>query len=82
MVLLVQPQGARNLVKAVTTTEGRFQFEGVAPGDYALLAFDNGDQLEYANPEVLDPYLSGAAHISLQPHGTASINLTLSPIGR
>jgi hypothetical protein len=82
MVLLVQPQGARNLVKAVTTTEGRFQFEGVAPGDYALLAFDNGDQLEYANPEVLDPYLSGAAYISLQPHGTASINLTLSPIGR
>jgi hypothetical protein len=81
-VLLVQPHGPRNLVKAVTTMQGKFQFEGVAPGDYALLAFDQADQLEYANPEVLNPYLSGAAHISSQPHGTASINLTLSPINR
>ena len=81
-VLLVQPHGSRNLVKAVTTTEGKFQFDGVAPGDYVLLAFDQTDQLEYSNPEVLDPYLSGAAHISLQPHGTASINLTLSPGNR
>jgi hypothetical protein len=81
-VLLVQPHGARNLVKAVTTTEGKFQFDGVAPGDYTLLAFDQADQLEYANPDVLNPYLSGAAHISLQPHGTASINLILSPVNR
>lgn len=81
-VLLVQPHGVRNLVKEVTTTEGRFQFEGVAPGDYALLAFDQADQLECANQEVLNPYLSKAAHISVQPHGTTSINLTMSPINR
>jgi len=81
-VLLVQLHRVRNLVKALTTTQGRFQFQGVAPGDYALLAFDNVDQLEYANPDVLNPYLSAAAHISLQPRGMASINLTVSPISR
>ncbi len=81
-ILLVQQHGTRNLVKAVTTSNGRFQFAGVAPGNYALLAFDNVDQLEYANPDVLNPYLSAAAHISLEPRGTASVNLTLSPVSR
>jgi hypothetical protein len=81
-VLLVQPHGPRNVVKATTATQGKFQFQGVAPGDYAVLAFDGIDKLEYGNPEVLNPYLSKAAHISLQPHGTASVNLTLSPMSR
>jgi hypothetical protein len=81
-VLLVQPRSHRNLIKAVPAGQGRFQFQGVPPGDYSLLAFDHADQLEYADPEVLNPYLSGAVHISLQPHGTASVNLNLSPISR
>lgn len=81
-VLLVQPRSHRNLIKPVPAMQGRFQFQGVSPGDYSLLAFDHADQLEYANPEVLNPYLSRAVHISLQPHGTASVNLNLSPISR
>ena len=82
-VLLVQPRGARNVLKAaVTGPDGRFQFQGVAPGDYVMLAFDGVDQLEYQNPEVLSPYLSSAVRISLQPHGTASVNLNRSPISR
>ncbi len=81
-VLLVQQRSHRNLIKAVPAMQGTFQFQGVPPGDYSLLAFEHADQLEYANPEVLNPYLSGAVHISLQPHRTASVNLNLSPISR
>ena len=42
----------------------------LAPGDYAILALDEGERLEYDNPEVLNPYLSDAEHVSVQPHGT------------
>ena len=46
---------------------GNFRFEGLAPGEYSLIASDGLDKLEYMNPEVLNPYLSAAAHISSQP---------------
>jgi len=81
-VLLVQPRGTRNLIKVGGPFQGRFEIDGVTPGDYLLLAFDGLDRLEYENPEVLNPYLSKAQHISLQPHGIANVNLSLSPTGR
>jgi hypothetical protein len=81
IVLLIQPRGTRNLVKVGPAFQGKFQFDGVAPGDYLLLAVDGVERLEYENPEVLDPYLSKAEHISLQPHGMANLNLSLSLTG-
>jgi hypothetical protein len=61
--------------------QGKFEIDGVAPGDYFLLAFDGWDRLDYEDPEVL-PHVSKAEHISLQPHGLANVNLRLSPTGR
>jgi hypothetical protein len=81
-VLLVQPRGTRNLIKVGGAFQGKFEIDGVAPGDYLLLAFDAVDRLEYENPEVLNPYLSKAERISLQPHGIANVNFGLSPTGR
>ena len=81
-VLLVQARGTRNLIKVGGGFQGKFQIDGVAPGDYFLLAFDGVDRLEYENPEALNQYLSRAQHISLQPHGIANVNLTLSPTER
>jgi hypothetical protein len=81
-VLLVQPRGPRNLIKVGGAFQGKFEIDGVAPGDYLLLAFDQVDRLEYENPEVLNQYLSKAQHISLQPHGIANVNLSLSPTER
>jgi hypothetical protein len=51
-VLLVQQNGRRNLVKTTLAAERKFEFQSVGPGDYMLLALDQADQLEYANPEV------------------------------
>ncbi len=82
IVLLVQPHGTRNLIRVGGASQGKFEIDGVAPGDYLLLAFDASDRLNYEDPEVLNPYLSKAEHISLQPHGVANVNLSLSSIER
>jgi hypothetical protein len=82
IVLLVQSRGTKNLIKVGRASQGKFELDGVAPGDYLLLAFDPIDSLDYENPDVLNPYLSKAEHISVQPHGTANVNLSLSPTGR
>jgi hypothetical protein len=81
-ILLVQPHGHRNLIKVAAVVQSKFQFSGVPPGEYSLLAIDHTDQLEYADPEVLSPYLSDAVHITLQAHATASVNLSLSHLGK
>jgi hypothetical protein len=81
-VLLVQPRGTRNLIKVGGAFQGKFEIDGITPGDYLLLAVDGVDRLEYENPEVLNPYLSKAEHVSLQPHGIANVNLSLSPTER
>jgi hypothetical protein len=81
-VLLVQPRGTRNLIKVDGAFGGKFEIDGVTPGDYLLLAFAGVDRLDYENTEVLNPYLSKAEHISVPPHGIANVNLTLSPTGR
>jgi len=81
-VLLVQPHGTRNLLKVGGASQGKFEIDGVAPGDYLLLAFDGLGRVDYEDPEVLNPYLSKAEHITLQPHGVANVNLSLAPTER
>jgi hypothetical protein len=67
-------EGARSIA---TTSNGEFVFQGLAPGDYNVLAFDHVDRLEYANPAVMDRYLSAAAHVSLVPGGNDNVTLGL-----
>jgi hypothetical protein len=81
-VLLVQEHENRHSVKTYQTGDGTFLFSNVAPGDYELLALDHGEQLEYGNPEVLNPYLSNAQHISVQPRGSANVTVNLTSTGR
>jgi hypothetical protein len=82
LVLLVQPRGVRNFVRAATVLEGTFSIEGVPPGHYAILALDGAAGLEYANPQVLEPYLSEAEPISVPARGTVTVNLGITAVGR
>jgi hypothetical protein len=82
LVLLVQPHGKRSFVRAAAVIEGTFSMEGVAPGDYAILALEGADGLEYADPEVLEPYLSEAEPISVPARGTVTVNLGITAVGR
>jgi len=64
------------------TMDRNFVLQGVAPGEYALLALDGGDRLEYANPEVLGPYLSNAEHVTVRAHGNVVASVGLTSAGK
>jgi hypothetical protein len=81
LVLLVQPHGTRNIIQ-VTRAQGNFVIRGIPPGDYSILALDGGDRLEYADPEILNPYLSDAEHVSVRPRATVNVNLGLTSVKR
>jgi Carboxypeptidase regulatory-like domain len=80
IVLLVQQHGSRNFIRSTIATQGNFTISGVPPGDYAIVALNDGDRLEYANPESLNPYLSDAEQISVRARGTAMVNLGLTAV--
>jgi hypothetical protein len=80
IVLLVQPHGSRNFIRSTIATQGNFTISGVPPGDYAIVALNDGDRLEYANPESLNPYLSDAEQISVRARGTTMVNLGLTAV--
>jgi hypothetical protein len=48
-----------------------------APGDYTVFAFDRLDDLEYAKPDVLLPYLPQAAHVRVDRGGGATVSVKL-----
>jgi phage gp45-like len=81
-VFVVQPRGKKNFVKIAPEEQGNFSISGLPPGDYAVVAIDHGDQIEYANPEVMNSYLSNAEHISVGPFGKATVHLNLVPRGK
>jgi hypothetical protein len=56
---------------------GSFQVQGLAPGRYDILAFDRLDGIEYRNREVLEAYLSHAAHVTLSADEQAKVTLDL-----
>ena len=82
LVLLVQPYGARNIVHAARPMQGYFAIPGIPPGDYEIVALDGGNQLEYADPEILNPYLSDAEHVTVRPQATVTVNLGLTSVKR
>ena len=68
MVLLAPPDPEDNLVlfrRDQSDTDGSFTLPDVVPGKYTLLAIANGWELEWANPEVLTPYLAGGTKIEV-----------------
>jgi hypothetical protein len=70
----------RNIV-GVTNKAPSFQIPQLAPGEYKLLAVDNPDELEYANPEVVRKYLSKARDVSLVPNQKSKVEMEVIHIG-
>lgn len=78
-VLFVQPHGDRNLIQNTRSMGGKFWLSP-APGEYAVLAFRDSDEIEYQNPAVLSPYLSRAAHVTVQAKVRTNMNVSVSPV--
>jgi hypothetical protein len=56
---------------------GEFHLQGLAPGDYDVLAFDRVDGIEYQNREALAAYLSHAAHVTLAAAQQSKVTVDL-----
>ena len=54
-----------------------FLLDSLAPGEYLVFAFEHAEGLEYSNREVLEAYVSQAAHVTLSPGQRAKVALEL-----
>jgi hypothetical protein len=63
MVMLVPADPANNRVlfrRDQSDSDGTFTLPNVVPGKYSVIALQNGWNLEWSNPAVLEPYLKDA----------------------
>ena len=82
-IVVVVPQGGGKLPPRVVRGSGNeFSVYALPPGDYLVFAFDNIDDLEYANADAYTPYVSQAAHVTLAPNQKAQVSLDLIHIGK
>jgi hypothetical protein len=79
-VLLVREDAPRDVVTTYIVPGGQFTINGLAPGNYSVLAFESVENLEYSKPEVLSDYLQKATHVTLQAN--QSLDLTIDQILR
>ena len=81
IVLLSERSSGGRVRTAFAGADGDFTVQNLAPGDYSVLAFDHSDDLEYANPDVLERYIASAVHVSLQPNEEHTANLDVIHVG-
>jgi len=80
MVVLV-PQdpvnNARLFRRDQSDSDGTFILRDVLPGKYTLLAIENGWDLEWANPTVLQRYMSKGETVQVEPKGKYNVAVKL-----
>ena len=68
---------ATRLYKSGTTDQyGHFDLHGIAPGDYKLFSWGEGEDGSWEDPEFLKPFEDKGERISLQEGDQKSLNLT------
>jgi hypothetical protein len=82
VVLIRWPPNSRDLFSSVSGIEsdenGRFQFAGVAPGEYRILAVAAEDRAKLNRPNALASLLDGAEKLSLGERQYQDMKLTLT----
>ncbi len=66
---------------AYAFAQNGFTFNGLAPGEYLIYAFDYAEGIEYSNPDVLQTYASQAAHVTLSANQKTQVALDLIRTG-
>jgi hypothetical protein len=80
--IIVAPQPVSKVMPRLVKGTGNFAVSGLPPGEYLVYAFDHLGGMEYGNPDVLQPYASRAAHISLSPNQQAQVSVDLIHVGK
>jgi len=81
VIAVLQPSSSRSAKATLATPENGFTISGLPPGDYLLYALEHGEDVEYSNPEALQPYASQATKITLAPNQSAKATLSLIHTG-
>ena len=70
MILLVpNPAGEREMFRRdQSDSDGSFQLARVVPGQYTVVAIEDGWTLDWARPEVIAHYLSGGQRVTVPAH--------------
>ena len=58
--------------------DGKFQFTGLAPGEYRILAVSSAVKYEFNKPNVLERLLVNAKKVELDPRGNQTLTLELT----
>ncbi|MGZ4789977.1 MAG: MSCRAMM family protein, partial [Terriglobales bacterium] len=61
-VVLIVPEHRAAYISRGARDASDFSLSELQPGSYSILAFDSLYDLEYSNPEALEPYMSEATH--------------------
>lgn len=66
----------RRYMQRTSDSYGRFDFRGIAPGDYKLFSWEQVEANAWEDPEFLKPFEAKGETISLQEGDGKSVNLT------
>jgi protocatechuate 3,4-dioxygenase beta subunit len=61
--------------RAQSDSDGGFTLDLVLPGKYTALAFENGWEMEWSNPEALQPFLPGGEAVQIEAKGKYNLKL-------
>ena len=81
IVILAPDSKAQAPITFVVGPPGKFEKRDLPPGEYRVFALDRVDGLEYANPEAMRSFSSGAQPVRLAPNGETAVNLELQTRG-
>ena len=58
-----------------TNSDGGYEFRGLPAAEYTLFAVAGGEDLEYANPAAIQPYLDAVKKVRIGPGGSENVRL-------
>jgi hypothetical protein len=80
MVALVPSSPGANAIlfrRDQSDTDGTFTLAGAIPGKYTVVAIENGWDLEWLKPQVLQPYLAQGTPVEVLPDGKYDVKINL-----
>jgi hypothetical protein len=78
MIVLVPGHPAKNnslFRRDQSDSDGTFTLPNVLPGQYTLLAIENGWDLEWSNPSALSPFMKEGKVIEVPPEGKLEVRV-------
>jgi hypothetical protein len=69
------PEARWDLVRIVSANaDGTFEFRGIAPGDYSVMAAETGDAVELRDPRLLRLLANYASTVAVQAKGHVAVS--------